>query len=85
MPGAVFGVLLADPECLPAQMVFAVQLIGVLVIECVGEQVHSRTGVEKLKSLTKSEGKQSLWPFILLDCSIIFGPGGCLCVSFCLK
>ena len=55
VPGTIFGVLLADPECLPTKMVFAVQLIGVLIIEGVGEQVHPRPGVEQLKSFTNSE------------------------------
>ena len=74
MPGTIFCVLLADPECLPTKMVLAVQLIGVLIIEGVGEQVHPRTGVEQLKSFTNSEGKQSLRPFILLYSSIVFCP-----------
>ena len=48
MPGAVLGSFLTNTECLPAEMIFRVELIGVVVIVGIGEEVHSRPSVVEL-------------------------------------
>ena len=43
VPGTVLGSFLANPKSLSAKMIFAVQLVGVVIIIGISEQIHSRS------------------------------------------
>ena len=50
VPGTEFGPFLAASEGTPTQVILSVELVGIIIVHCIGEQVVPRSLIVDLKT-----------------------------------